>query len=243
MGLCRRIFGFLFIASALGLPAQAAKVRVEEVSLELAGRQRIYFLYAPETAAPNAPAPLVLLLHGSGRDGMSLLEKWKKLAKKEGIVLAAPNSLESRQWHPAHDGDEFLRAVVGDAESRAAVDPTRIYVFGHSAGVSFALQLVLIDSRFHAAVAVHAGALHPQSYPWIEKAVRRVPVSIQVGTRDRYFPLATVRATRDALEAAGFTVDLREISGHNHWYYDRAPEFNRHAWQFLQGYRLEDPDR
>ncbi|MCP3962181.1 MAG: hypothetical protein GY719_30430 [bacterium] len=238
-----RVFGLLVVVSILALPVQAAKVKVEEATFEFAGKQRTYFLYAPRSAEPDLPAPLVLLLHGSDRNGMSLLAKWKKLANKERIVLAAPNSLDPHEWHPNHDSYGFLRAVVDDAEGRAAVDRTRIYVFGHSAGAAYALQLVLFDSRFYAAVAIHAGALHPQAHSWIEKAVRPTPISIQVGTRDRFFPLATVRATRDALEAAGFTVELKEISGHDHWYYDRAAELNRHAWQFLQGYRLENPDR
>ena len=51
------------------------------------GQPRTYYLLAPDAAKKAAPAPLLVLLHGSGRDGRSLLEKWEPLAKKEGIIL------------------------------------------------------------------------------------------------------------------------------------------------------------
>ena len=52
----------------------------------------------------------------------------------------------------------------------------------------------------------------------------------------------TVRATRDELNAKGFSVELTELPGHDHWYYDLAPKINRAAWDFLKKYELEsDP--
>jgi len=59
-----------------------------------------------------------------------------------------------------------------------------------------------------------------------------------VGTNDSFFPLPVVRATRDALNAKGFNSELTEIKGHTHWYYDKAPEINRSAWEFLKRYEL-----
>jgi hypothetical protein len=47
-----------------------------------------------------------------------------------------------------------------------------------------------------------------------------------------------VRATRDALKERGFSPELTEIKGHTHWYYDRASEINRSAWDFLKKYEL-----
>jgi poly(3-hydroxybutyrate) depolymerase len=48
------------------------------------GRTRTYYLLVPEAAKKAGSPPLVVLLHGSGRDGKSLVEKWEPLAKKEG---------------------------------------------------------------------------------------------------------------------------------------------------------------
>ena len=74
-------------------------------------------------------------------------------------------------------------------------------------------------------------------------AKRKIPISIQVGDSDQFFPLKEVRATRDALKEAGFPVDLIEIENHDHWYYDKASKFNQTAWEFLKKYELDSDPR
>lgn len=55
--------------------------KVEKQTLASQGTPRTYYTFVPEKLA--APAPLLLLLHGSGRDGMSQIDEWKGLAEKE----------------------------------------------------------------------------------------------------------------------------------------------------------------
>jgi hypothetical protein len=40
------------------------------------------------------------------------------------------------------------------------------------------------------------------------------------------------------LTDSGFPVELTEIPGHTHRYYDRASDINQGAWKFLQGHQL-----
>ena len=47
-----------------------------------------------------------------------------------------------------------------------------------------------------------------------------------------------MRATRDALKAQGFDLQMTEINGHTHRYYDRASEINKQAWAFLRQHTL-----
>jgi pimeloyl-ACP methyl ester carboxylesterase len=76
----------------------------------------------------------------------------------------------------------------------------------------------------------------------IDLAKRKIPIFIQVGDSDQFFPLKFVRNTRDVLNGRGFAVELTEIPGHDHWYYDMAPKINLKAWEFLQKYQLDaDP--
>jgi hypothetical protein len=42
-------------------------------------------------------------------------------------------------------------------------------------------------------------------------AKRKIPMFIQVGDSDAFFPLKVVRATRDVLNENGFAVELTEI--------------------------------
>ena len=205
-------------------------------------KTRAYYLYVPSTIKPGSPAPLIVMLHGSGRVGMSLVEKWKDLAKKEGFIITGPDSSDIRGWRSPQDGPDYLRDLVEEIKSKYSINPRRVYLFGHSAGASFALEMALMESQYFAATAIHAGILPPEDSDLLDSAKRKIPISIQVGDSDQGFPLKVVRATRDLLNAKGFSAELTEIAGHDHWYYDMAPKINLKAWEFLKKYELEaDP--
>ena len=204
------------------------------------GKTRAYYLYVPSTVKPSAP--LIVTLHGSNRTGVTLVEKWKEYAKKEGIILAGPDATDLRGWSSPQDGPDFLRDLVEELKSKYPINPRRVYLFGHSAGASFALHMSLMESQYFAATAIHAGALNEEGMDLIALAKRKIPISIQVGDNDEYFPLKNVRATRDALKNAEIPVELVEIKDHDHWYYDQAAKFNQTAWEFLKKYELQsDP--
>ena len=204
------------------------------------GKTRAYYLYVPSTM--KGPAPLIVMLHGSNRTGVTLVEKWKDYAKKEGIIIAGPDATNLRGWASPQDGPDYLHELVEELKSKHPINPRRVYLFGHSAGASFSLHMGLMESQYFAAVAIHAGALRNQDMPVIELAKRKIPISMQIGDSDPLVPLKLVQATRDALKEAGFTVDLIEIENHDHWYYDKASKFNQTAWEFLKKYELDsDP--
>ncbi|MEP6742672.1 MAG: tetratricopeptide repeat protein [bacterium] len=207
------------------------------------GKKRTYYLYVPATVNTAAPAPLLVLLHGSNRDGLSLVEKWKRLAETEDVILLWPNSEDASNWSVPRDGPDALHELIETIKSKYSINPRRIYLFGHSGGAAFALLMSLYESEYFAATAIHAGALDSRGLDLIKLAKRKTPIYIQVGTIDQSFPLADVRGTRDALVARGFPVQLTEILGHDHWYYHLAPKINDAAWKFLRDQELAaDPN-
>jgi poly(3-hydroxybutyrate) depolymerase len=201
------------------------------VAFQHTGQERTYFVYAPDGLSEHCP--VVLLLHGSGRDGLSLLQPWRNVADEHGVLLVAPNSASSDQWSPYADDPAFFRAVLADVATQHSFDHTKVVVFGHSAGAMWGLQLGLLDSEQFAAVAVHAGLIPDEALGLIGRARRKVPYQIQIGDRDPFFPTAQVRRTADALTSAGFSVDLVEIPRHDHDYYRIAKKVNRTAWTFF----------
>jgi poly(3-hydroxybutyrate) depolymerase len=215
----------------------------DEITKELItsnGKPRAYYLYVPSTV--KGPAPLIVMLHGSGRTGVTLVEKWKDYAKKEGIILAGPDASNLRGWSSPVDGPDYLHELVEELKAKYPINARRVYLFGHSAGASFALHMSMMQSQYFAATAIHAGALAGADMGLLDLAKRKIPISIQVGDSDQFFPLTAVRATRDALKEAGFPVELIEIANHDHWYYDKAAKFNQTAWEFLKKYELDaDP--
>lgn len=230
------------LAVALFLPA-AAPAAKPHAAVDSGGEERTFFYHVPKGLPDGQPAPLVVVLHGSGHDGWSLVDPWKKLADKEGFLVVGPDAKDPEVWAVPTDGPRFLYDVVEWMKQRYPVDPRRVYLFGHSAGACFALQAALLESRYFAAAAVHAGALSPRDGWLIEGAERKIPIHLTVGTRDQLFPLSVVRATRDALEGGGIPVELVEVPYHDHWYYSTAAKTNRRAWEFLSRYRLEDEPR
>lgn len=224
----RLLAGFL----ALAVAAAAHAARIEKLTVKSKGRDRTCYLFVPDDVPKDRPMPIVITLHGSGRDGKSLVEPWSKVAAKEHFLVAGPDSTDPRQWSARADGPVLLRDVVDDVKKRAAVDPKRIYLFGHSAGAGFALQTALIESEYFAAVAVHAGDL--KDLQLLDFASRKVPVSMFVGTRDPGYPLPYIRGVRDAFQQHGFPVELTELPRHDHNYYAIAQQINEPAWAFLK---------
>ena len=231
----------VLIVTVLTASTAAAEKTVKQ-TFTSGGRSRTCYVFVPDKATPQTPAPLLVLLHGSGRNGLSLVERWDGLAKKEGLILAGPDSTNPAQWRTLEDGPELIRDLVETLRATLPIDPHRIYLFGHSAGAIHSIGLSLLESEYFAATAVHAGALPEEEYVWAAAANRKIPIAIWVGTDDALFPLRAVRATRDFLNKQGFGVELTEIRGHTHNYYMRADDINKSVWQFLQQHRLEgDP--
>jgi predicted esterase len=226
----------------LARPA-AAENRVEKLTFTSGETKGSYYLFVPEKAGAG-PAPLVLLLHGSGHDGKSLIDPWLGLAKSEGIILVAPSASNPQAWRIPQEGPQYFYDLLEAVRAaHKEVDERRMYVFGHSAGAIHGLDLGLLESEYFAAVAVHAGAVSPEMAPIIPQAPRKIPMAIWVGTNDSFFPLKVVRNTRDQLTAAGFDVKLTEIPNHTHDYYGSSSSINKEVWAFLQEYKLDAPPR
>lgn len=229
----------LFGLAALVRGADATVEKTTVVSRE---KRRTVYVFAPSNLSSERPAPLIVTLHGSGHNGSSLVDEWKGLAEKEGIVLAGPDSTDAAHWASPQDGPLLLKDVVDAVAAKHPVDPRRVYLFGHSAGAVFALQMACLESEYFAAAAVHAGAVDPAYFSLFDYAARKIPIAIWIGTKDRFFSLESVRATADALKTRGFPVTLTEMPNHTHDYYSESRDLNPRIWAFLSAQKLaEDP--
>src|SRR5215813_13786425 len=239
---CKNLGCVLLALPMLFLQARAAD-RITKETIESQGKKRTYYLMVPGSAKSPASVPLIVLLHGSGRNGLSLLEKWKELASREGIIIAGPDSRDSQGWQIPGDGPGFIHDLVEELRAKYSINPRRIYLFGQSAGAVFALNLSMMESEYFAATAIHAGSWRTEKEPDVMNyAKRKTPITIIVGDRDASFPLPSVKATEAALKERGFTIEVKVMKGHDHWYYDLAPQINRDAWDFLRRHELnEDP--
>jgi predicted esterase len=198
------------------------------------GRKRVFCLFIPETLDPSKPAPLLLALHGAGRDGESIIAPWKELAKEKGIVLVAPNA--RNEWYSPADWPDFLYAVVESIKVQINIDPRRVYIFGHSAGGIHAAATAVLESEYFAAAAVHAAYLPGKNY-W-PPSDSRIPIAFWIGTLDEVFSVEDVESTANVLKDMGFPVRVTTLLGHDHQYYRIAAMLNKDIWSFLESKTL-----
>ena len=228
----------LLLAHAALTGAQSKGVQKDFVNFQ--GHERIVYVFIPDSSPTAVPAPLIVLLHGSGEEGISLADPWRSLAAKEGIILVAPNSANRRTWDPHDDHPDFIRELIDHVEARHLIDRRRLYLFGHSGGGMYALTLSLLESQYFAATAVHAGVLRQVTAQTLESAKRKIPLALWSGTQDRMISLSAVEESQHVLEEHGFPVELHPMPGRDHNYYVHSSEVNEAAWGFLRGHELEE---
>ena len=229
------------VLSLLTLPFDLhALPKAEKETIEAEGMRRSYYVYVPDSVSPSEAAPMLLLLHGSGQTGLSLIREWTDLAAAEGIVLVAPDARDRMYWRLDDDSPAFLRDVIDAVGSRHTIDRRRVYLFGLSGGAVYALTLSVLESEFFAASAVFAGVWRDEeSLAIVPHARRKIPISIFIGDRDEFFPPKAVIATEEALKKAGHPVSLAILKRQGHTYAGVARKVNRDVWNFLAGVRLE----
>ena len=183
------VLGCAAVVAAAGPEITPGKV--SRLTFKAGAQELSYYIFVPKNLAAPASAPLLVLFHGSGRNGSTLVEPWKKLAEKEGIVLVAPNAQDPQQWQEPLDGPALVCSLIDELrQALPVIDARRVYMFGHSAGAVFALNMAMLESEYFAAAAVHAGAYRSRGeFDILDAATRQIPVAITVGDSDRFFSL------------------------------------------------------
>ncbi|WP_285673726.1 alpha/beta hydrolase family esterase [Paralimibaculum aggregatum] len=199
--------------------------------VRVGGRERRYSLLVPRRAWSGVASPVLVVLHGSDGGAAAMLDMWREIARPAGLILVAPEAFGG-SWHPRRDGPEFAHALLADLARDYAIDPKRIYLFGHDSGAGQALALANAMPGMWRAVAVHGGAV-----PAAQVAAAEGPlpaIALYVGTEDAVFPAPAVHRSAAALAGAGHDVMLAEIAGHTHWYFDIGPWLSDRAWAFFR---------
>jgi poly(3-hydroxybutyrate) depolymerase len=80
----QRLATILALLASLAEPALAASITKD--TLEIDRDSRTYYLFVPDSLGSD-PAPLLITLHGSGRDGRPLVDAMRGLASKQHFNL------------------------------------------------------------------------------------------------------------------------------------------------------------
>ena len=112
-------------------------------------------VYVPESLAPEKPAPMILVLHGGGSDAEWTLRRMLAAARREGVILLAPDAraytwdaIRTFRENPRRDLAKVFGEDTGRVEAALqlmftsyAVDQSRLAIAGFSDGASYALSL------------------------------------------------------------------------------------------------------
>ena len=217
----------------------------------------MYRLYSPDA---TGALPIIIHLHGNGQQGNDNL--LPLLADNSGVALASevvqgiqacyalvPQCPADSSWTAEILGE--ILAVVDQLVAEGKVDPSRIYLTGHSMG-SFGVFTAIANypGKF-AAVIPFAGGV---SYTAEEaKAVAESGVSIWIvhAADDFILPVESSRTAYETLKAAGADVRYTELDaslGYNHganllMATDYTPDDggdSLYTWLFKQGGKKEE---
>jgi len=131
---------------------------------------RAYKLYVP-SSYDGDPAPLIVMLHGCKQnpEDFAAGTRMNALAEKDGFLVAYPaqtmrdNGSNCWNWFDANqqsrEGIEpsLISGIVSDIRKSHAVDSSRIFVAGLSAGAAMAVILGTTHPEVFAAVGAHSG--------------------------------------------------------------------------------------
>lgn len=201
----------------------------ETVEFAFAGATRRAHLYLPGGAS-RTPRAAVTLLHGAGRSGLSMIPMWKETAERRNLLLVAPDS-RGRGWSAAEDAPQLLAAALNEARARTALDPARLFLFGHSSGGELALHYANRLGGVWRAAATHGASIDPRS---VEPARPAPPLRMYLGVSDQYFRVSQAESAAAALAKAGHPTELVEIRGHDHWYYEIGPHLSAETAAFFE---------
>ena len=159
-----RYENFFAYGNQLVIRADYAKLGIELHTMNVNGFEREYMVYVPESAKAlwgNA-APVMWVWAGNSQTDRVFLDatQWWKIAQEKGIILVFPcEKINTNAISVSHgDSIQFYTQLRNVILSKYAVDPTRFYFTGQSAGSMLSQSFAAASPELFAAVASTSGA-------------------------------------------------------------------------------------
>jgi predicted esterase len=202
-------------------------------------------VFKPDSLEEGKKYPLVVALHGYGRNPARALEHWEEAAQKVGAIAVAPQGTQQMSSSAFHWGElsesvPVVVAAVEKAVKEMPVDPDKVILTGFSQGGSLAYEaalshpelfrgLIPVAGRYTASEGSAAGKIADKTKSKLTRAF------IMVGAEDRATVLDTTKQAVKDLESAGCKVQLVTYEGVGHTYPENRVEEQVKAIKFVLG--------
>lgn len=227
--------------SQAGQPARASatvdRVETRTYRFEEAGADIEYQLYVPTSYDPGQPTPLIVALHGLGSTPSRIMqfEGLTDLAEERGYIVVAPMGYNTRGWYgsrghgrvpsrrPEAANDPATLGLLSEMDvmnvllrigGEFNVDPTRMYLMGHSMGGGGTWHLGIKYPDLWAGLAPVAPAIYTS--PDELAAIRHIPVIVIMGDADELVDVEVTRVWVQKMRELGMRYSYVEIPGGDH---------------------------
>ena len=200
------------------------RVQHRSYVMEETGETIPYALFVPSSYDGASPSPLLVSLHGAGRqyDWLMNYAGLLDLAERDGYVVVTPLGYTRRGGYGYRgDSEQDRRAeqdvmnVFGLVTDELNIDENRIYLWGHSMGGAGTYYLASRYPDIWAGLAAVAGGSMTADYVDRE-AIRHIPFLVIQGTDDRVVPVARARESVARMGELGMQHLYIEIPGGDH---------------------------
>ncbi|MFQ5449333.1 MAG: hypothetical protein ACE5E9_01820 [Nitrospinaceae bacterium] len=176
------------------------------LEIEADGEKYPYALFVPESAKPGDALPLVVVLHGMGGTGDSILEPWVKRLSREFIVLC-PTYPMGAWW--AQRAEDLVLKLVQTVQSAYPVDLNRVFLVGVSNGAIGAYMIGMFNPDLFAGIVPIASGITPRYMHFLVN-LKNTPIYIIQGVYDPIFPIQLSRRVHKILTDMKYPVVYRE---------------------------------
>jgi len=124
-------------ADAIELDPTATAEKTGRLNETLAGHDRNYWLYVPESYRKGQPHGLMVFIHPPGQSlEASVQRAWKAECDRRGIVILAPQAESQKGWTP--NDLEFVHDCLAKIRADYTIAPERIWLHAIGEGAPLA---------------------------------------------------------------------------------------------------------
>jgi poly(3-hydroxybutyrate) depolymerase len=195
-----------------------------------------YRLYVPRSYDGSKAYPLIVALHGLGGTEATMFQQGNgglpKLAEEHGYLVVSPLGYrrnggygriptnyvaDSATTRMSRLSEQDVINVLDRVRDRYRVDPSRIYLMGHSMGGNGTWTLGTKYAQVWAALApIASGGIAPDSVPLAKLKANNIAVMVVHGDSDRTAPVESSRAMVAELEKLGVPHEYVEVRRGTH---------------------------